>query len=111
MRHCEIIRFSNVTGHSKVSCEFILYDTEYERRVHLGIEKDEKRDVYYPRTFLVERENSDRFIINQEYIKIISKQIISKYPFKSELEVVSTIEVKQRGKKNEISKRKSRQNT
>jgi hypothetical protein len=106
LRQCEIIRFSNVTGHSKVSCEFILYDSQYERRIHLGIEKDEKRGVYYPRTFLVERDNSDRFIINQEYMKIISKQIISKYPFKSEQEIATAIEGKQQGKKNKLLQRK-----
>ena len=66
-RHCEIIKFNNIIGHSKITCEFILYDTQYERRIHLGIEKDEKREIYYPRTFIVERGNSDRFIINQEY--------------------------------------------
>jgi len=110
LRHCEIIRFNNITGNSKVTCEFILYDTHYERRIHLGIEKDEKREIYYPRTFIVERDNSDRFIINQEYMKIIKTKIISKHPFKSELEVASSIEVKQHGKKNKILQRKSRQN-
>ncbi|MBU3142559.1 PBECR4 domain-containing protein [Clostridium sp. CF012] len=110
LRQCEIIKFNNITGHSKISCEFILYDTHYERRIHLGIEKDEKRGVYYPRTFIVERDNSDRFIINQEYMKIINKKIISKHPFKSELEVAATIEVKQQGKKIKVLKRKGRQN-
>lgn len=110
LRHCEIIRFNKITGHSKISCEFILYDTHYERRIHLGIEKDEKRGMYYPRTFIVERENSDRFIVNQEYLKIIKTEIISKHPFKSELEVACTIEVKQQGKKNKFLKRRNRQN-
>ncbi len=111
LRQCEIIRFSNITGHSKISCEFLLYDTHYERRIHLGIEKDEKRDVYYPRTFLVERENGDRFVVNQEYLKIKNTQIISKHPFKTELEVAATVEVKQEGKKNKILQRKyNRQN-
>ncbi|MBW9155617.1 hypothetical protein LGL55_05525 [Clostridium tagluense] len=109
LRHCEIIRFNNITGHSKVSCEFILYDTHYGRRIHLGIEKDEKREMYYPRTLIVERDNSDRFIIDQEYIKIINTKIISKHPFKSELEVAATIEGKQQGKKNKILKRKNKQ--
>ena len=108
LRNCEIIRFSNTTGHSKVSCEFILYDSQFERRIHLGIEKDDKRGVYYPRTFLVERENSDRFIINQEYLKIINTKIVSKYPFESELQVATTIVIKQRGKKNKMLKRKNR---
>ena len=108
LRHCEIIKFNKTTGHSKISCEFILYDTHFERRIHLGIEKDEKREIYYPRTFIVERDNSDRFIINQEYMKIINKKIISKHPFKSELEVAATIEVKQQGKKNKILRRKIR---
>lgn len=110
LRHCEIIRFNNVIGQSKVTCEFILYDTQYERRIHLGIEKDEKRDIYYPRTFIVERDNSDRFITNQECIKIIKTKIISKHPFKSELEVAWTIEDKHQGKKNKIFKRRNRQN-
>lgn len=111
LRHCQIIKFSNIVGHSKISCEFILYDTHYERRIHLGIEKDEKRGVYYPRTFLVERENGDRFVINQEHLKIINKKIISKHPFKTELEVATTIELKQEWKKNKILKRKyNRQN-
>lgn len=110
LRHCEIIKFNNVVGQSKVTCEFILYDTQYERRIHLGIEKDEKREIYYPRTFIVERDNSDRFIINQVYMKIVKKKIISKHPFKSELEVAWTIEDKHQGKKNKILKRRNRQN-
>ncbi len=109
LRHCEIIRFNKVTANSKISCEFILYDTKYERRIHLGIEKDENREMYYPRSFMVERENSDRFIFNQEYLKIIKTEIISKHPFKSEVEVAATIEVKQQGKQNKILKRKNRQ--
>jgi hypothetical protein len=110
LRPCEIIKFNNIVGHSKITCEFILYDTQYERRIHLGIEKDEKREIYYPRTFIVERGNSDRFIINQESMKIIKTKIISKYPFKSEQEVATSIELKQQGKKNKILKRKNRQN-
>ena len=43
-------------------------------------------------------------------MKIIKTKIISKYPFKSELEVATSIEVKQQGKKNKILKRKNRQN-
>ncbi len=111
LRRCEIIRFSNIIGHSKISCEFILYDTQYERRIHLGIEKDEKRGVYYPRTFLIERENGDRFIVNQEQLKIVDRKIISKFPFKTDLEVAATIGTKQQGKKNRILRRKlNRQN-
>ena len=109
LRNCEIIRFNNITGHSKITCEFILYNTHYERRIHLGIEKDEVRGVYYPRTFIVERDNGDRLVINQEQIKVLNTKIISKHPFKSELEVAETIEVKQKGKKNKLLQRKNRQ--
>ena len=42
-------------------------------------------------------------------MKIIKKKIVSKYPFKSEHEVATTIEGKQQGKRNKILKRKSRQ--
>jgi hypothetical protein len=106
LRSCEIIRFSNNLLRSRISCEFILYDTQYERRIHLGIEKDEKRGVYYPRTFLIERENGDKYVANQECLKIIGRKIISKYPFKSDLEVAATIETRQKGKKRRISDRK-----
>jgi hypothetical protein len=111
LQDCEIIRFNNVVGHSKITCEFILYDTHFERRIHLGIQKDEKRNVYYPRTFLVGREEGDRFVVNQEYLKITNKQIISKHPSKTELEVAATIEDKQDWKKNKLLQRKyNRQN-
>lgn len=106
LRNCEIVKFNNDLIHSKISCEFLLYDTQYERRIHLGIEKDEKRGVYYPRTFLVERDNGDRFVQNQEHLKIVNREVISKYPFKTELEVAVTIEAKKRGKKNKIFGRK-----
>jgi hypothetical protein len=109
LRNCEIIKFNNIKGNSKITCEFILYNTHYERRIHLGIEKDEVRGVYYPRTFIVERDNGDRLVINQEKIKILNTKIISKYPFKSELEVAQTIEVKQQGKKNKLLQRKNKQ--
>lgn len=112
LRKCKIIKFDRSKNHSKISCEFILHDSQYERRIHLGIEKDEKRDVYYPRTFFIERENGERFIINQESLKIIDRKIISKYPFKSDLEIVATIGGKRQGKKNKILKRKqNRQNS
>ena len=111
LKQCEIIRFDKIESSSKISCEFLLYDSNYERRIHLGIEKDEKRGVYYPRTFFVERDNGDRFIINQEHVKIIKKAIISKYPFKSEEEIAERVRTKQRGKRNRTVKRKSnRQN-
>lgn len=111
LQHCEIIRFSNIIGHSKITCEFILHDTHYERRIHLGIEKDEKRGVYYPRTFLIERDNGNKFVVNQQQLKIKNKQIISKHPFQTELEVAATVEGKQNLKKNKILKRKyNRQN-
>jgi len=43
--------------------------------------------------------------------EIINKKIISKHPFKTELEVAATIELKQEWKKNKILKRKyNRQN-
>jgi hypothetical protein len=106
LRSCKIIRFSNNLLRSRISCEFILYDTQFERRIHLGIEKDEKRGVYYPRTFLIERENGDKYVANQECLKIIDRKIISKYPFKSDLEVAATIETKQKGKKKRILDRK-----
>ncbi len=106
LRNCEIIKFSNNILRSRISCEFLLYDTQYERRIHLGIEKDEKRGVYYPRTFIVERENGDRYVRGQEYLKIVNRKIISKYPFKTDLEVAATIEVKKKGKKNKILQRK-----
>jgi hypothetical protein len=106
LRKCKIIKFDRSKNHSKISCEFILHDSQYERRIHLGIEKDEKRGVYYPRTFFIERENGERFIINQESLKIIDRKIISKYPFKSDLEIVVTIESRRQGKKNKILKRK-----
>ncbi|MCJ7689265.1 MAG: PBECR4 domain-containing protein [Clostridiaceae bacterium] len=106
LRNCEIIKFSNNILRSRISCEFILYDTQFERRIHLGIEKDEKRGVYYPRTFIVERENGDRYVSNQVYLKIVSREIISKYPFKTDTEVAATIGIKKRAKKNKILQRK-----
>lgn len=106
LQNCEIIKFSNNLLRSRISCEFILYDTQFERRIHLGIERDEKRGVYYPRTFLVERENGDRYVVNQEHLKILNRKIISKYPFKTDTEVASTIQKKKIGKKNKILRRK-----
>lgn len=106
LRNCEIIKFSNNLLRSRISCEFLLYDTQYERRIHLGIEKDEKRGVYYPRTFIVERENGDRYVKSQEYLKVVNREIISKYPFKTDTEVAANIEIKKKGRKNKILQRK-----
>lgn len=106
LRQCKIIKFDKNKNRSKISCEFILHDSKFERRIHLGIEKDEKRGVYYPRTFFIERENGDRFVVNQESFKIISQKVISKYPFKSDLQVIETISDRRRGKNNIVKKRR-----
>ena len=112
LRKCKIIKFDKSKNHSKISCEFILYDSQYERSIHLGIEKDEKRGVYYPRTFFIERESGQRFIINQESVNIINRKVISKYPFKSDLEVIETVSKRRQGKNNKVLKRKqNRQKT
>lgn len=112
LRQCKVIKFDRNKIHSKISCEFILYDSKFERRIHLGIEKDEKRGVYYPRTFFIERENGERFVLNQENLKIVNRKVISKYPFKSDLEVVATVNDKRRGKNNKVKKRRqNRQNS
>jgi len=111
LRQSKIIKFDRNKIHSKISCEFILYDSKFERRIHLGIEKDEKRGVYYPRTFFIERENGERFVLNQESLKIIKRKIVSKYPFKSDLEIVAAVSDKRRGKNNKVNKRRqNRQN-
>ena len=107
LRNCEIIRFNNIISDSKISCEFLLYDSHYERRIHLGIEKDEKRGVYYPRTFFVERDNGKKFIINQEHLKILRREVVSKYPFKSEKDIAERVRINQRRKKSRTVKRKS----
>lgn len=65
---------SKVEGGTLVPCEILFYD-EYENAyVHIGIDKEDDTDFYFPRTFLVEKINKEkdgkRFIKDQTEITV-----------------------------------------
>lgn len=67
-----VILFSNEDLNTNISTEFILYDHQNNRYLHLGVDKHENTvDYYFPRTFFVRKKND--FIIDQTAITIIDK--------------------------------------
>lgn len=64
-----VILFSPENLKTKISTEFIFYNSLNNRYLHLGLDKHEGTNSYFPRTFFV-RKNSD-FIDNQTPVKVI----------------------------------------
>lgn len=58
----------------KIESEILFYSKHENAVIHLGIDKDDKDDFYYPRTFFVEKLGSnntaDKYIINQPSITV-----------------------------------------
>jgi len=70
LKHPTVILFSNEHLDTKISTEFILYDNKNNRYIHLGLDKHEGTDYYFPRTFFARKKND--YIDAQIEIDIIS---------------------------------------
>ena len=63
---------SKVMPPTNIDCELLFYSTYDNAVIHLGLEKEEDEDFYFPRTFFVEKlskpEDKDIYTHNQEPI-------------------------------------------
>ncbi|MEL6117850.1 PBECR4 domain-containing protein [Photobacterium sp. SP02] len=90
-----MVKFEQVEN-SDIQCEILIFDFHHNTIVHVGIEKENQTDYYFPRTFLVERitdtKNGKKFIQGQDkiYVNTITKTN------RSSGKVLQTIVVKQR---------------
>lgn len=61
---------SKVMPPTNIDCELLFYSTYDNAMIHLGLEKEDDGDFYFPRTFFVEKlskpEDKDIYIDNQE---------------------------------------------
>lgn len=74
----QVVDFVDIDG-SNVKCEFIFHDEYDNALLHLGIEKDSKRNHFFPRTFFVRylsKSDPDKFIKGRTALVIKSKSII-----------------------------------
>lgn len=66
---------SKVMPPTNIDCELLFYSIYDNAVIHLGVEKEEHEDFYFPRTFFVEKlskpEEKDIYINNQEKIEIV----------------------------------------
>lgn len=60
-----IFRFKKISS-SNIVCEIMIYNLKHGVCAHLGIEKDDSGEFYYPRSFWVERNESLKFIQDQD---------------------------------------------
>ena len=62
---------------TNIDCELLFYSTYDNAVIHLGLEKEDEEEFYFPRTFFVEKlnkpEDKDIYIDNQEKI-VVSKE-------------------------------------
>lgn len=58
---------------TNIETEFILYDNKNNRYLHLGLDKHEGTNIYFPRTFFVRKNKA--FIENQKEINILKKEL------------------------------------
>lgn len=63
---------SKVMPPTNIECELLFYSTYDNAVIHLGLEKEDDEEFYFPRTFFVEKltepEDKDIYIDNQEEI-------------------------------------------
>lgn len=63
---------SNVMPPTNIECELLFYSAYDNAVIHLGLEKEDDEDFYFPRTFFVEKlsepDGKDIYIDNQERI-------------------------------------------
>ncbi|MEE1243979.1 PBECR4 domain-containing protein [Frisingicoccus sp.] len=68
---------SKVMPPTNIDCELLFYSTYDNAVIHLGLEKEDEEEFYFPRTFFVEKlnkpEDKDIYIDNQEKI-VVSKE-------------------------------------
>lgn len=68
-----LLEYRSITS-TQIVCDFMLYDTDAYVIAHLGVTKD--RELYYPRSFLIERinhnNNGEKFITGLTKIKVVT---------------------------------------
>lgn len=68
---------SKVMPPTNIDCELLFYSTYDNVVIHLGLEKEDNEDFYFPRTFFVEKlsdpNGKDIYIDNQEQI-VVTKE-------------------------------------
>ena len=64
-----VILFSPENLNTKISTEFIFYNALNNRYLHLGVDKHEGTNFYFPRTFFV-RKNDD-FLVGQTPVNVL----------------------------------------
>lgn len=67
-----------VNGNTKVDCEILFYDNLQNAYVHLGIKYDKKLNYYIPKTFLIEKINSNTNKTGMKYIENQKKITVTK---------------------------------
>ena len=63
---------SKVMPPTNIDCELLFYSQYDNAVIHLGLEKEDEEDFYFPRTFFVEKlshpDGKDIYVDNQEKI-------------------------------------------
>lgn len=71
---------NKVMPSTNIECELLFYSIYDNAVIHLGLEKEEEEDFYFPRTFFVEKlsepEDKDHYIDNQERIMVTKENRI-----------------------------------
>lgn len=70
---------------TNIDCELLFYSTYDNAVIHLGLEKEEEGNFYFPRTFFVEKlskpEGKDIYIDNQEQIVVTKENRIPRFDY------------------------------
>jgi hypothetical protein len=76
IKNPSVILFSPKHLRTNISTEFIFYNKENNRFIHLGVDKHPGTDYYFPRTFFVRKD--DKYLTNQTPVTVlhISETII-----------------------------------
>ena len=70
------IRFNgSLINDCYVDCDIMLYDDVSEYRIHLGIDKKNGNE-YFPKTFVVENDNGDKFTHGQTVLSVESIEVV-----------------------------------
>ena len=71
---------SKVNPPVKIESEILFYSTYENAVIHLGLDKNESEDYYFPKTFFVEKLGDDNlediYTINQTKIEVEKKERI-----------------------------------
>ena len=71
---------SKVMPPTNIDCELLFYSTYENAVIHLGLEKEDDEEFYFPRTFFVEKlsnpEDKDIYIDKQEQISVTKEKRI-----------------------------------